>query len=627
MSKIGPGSAGRFTTVLQLFFLLVFPAAIATTWSNSTNYGQKASQPLTLTVTKTHVVMDNGRVKVTLTNPSGSVAGIEYNGIDNVLEYTKKETDRGEWDIVWSSKNVHSRFDLLFATNFKIIVADQNQIEVSFVKYFNSHDQGSVPLVVDKRYVMLPRMSGFYTYAIFDHPRGWPDLDICEARIAFNLRKSLFSYMAISDDIQREMPTAEDRKNGETLAFREAALLTNPLNPSLKGEVFLSDHYAGSGFSVSIRNGERWKKGYQFWTKTNDKGYFKILAVRAGFYNLYAWIPGILGDFKYNKNIYLKPGDNIDVSNLIFYPPRNGPTLWEIGIPDRKASEFFVPDPKPGLANRLFTNNKDNKYVLQAGRSGFYTYTIFDHPQGWPDLKIDQARISLNLKARMFNFMAISDHIQRRMPTAADRVYGSQPLAYKEAVLLTHPSNPTFKGEVDDKYQYSLESKDTNVHGWICPKPHIGFWVITGSSEFRSGGPIKQDLTSHVGPVALSMFFSNHYAGKIHSVSLRNGEAWKKGYQFWTQTNKTGYFKIRAVRPGNYNLYAWVPGFLGDYKYNISINITPGDNINVRNLVFYPPRNGPTLWEIGIPDRKASEFFVPDPKPGLVNRVFITAEK
>lgn len=44
--------------------------------------------------------------------------------------------------------------------------------------------------------------------------------------------------------------------------------------------------------------------------------------------------------------------------------------------------------------------------------------------------------------------MAISDDTQRLMPTAADRVYGSQVLAYKEAVLLTHPSNPTFKGEV-----------------------------------------------------------------------------------------------------------------------------------------------------------------------------------
>nr|GMD54669.1 probable rhamnogalacturonate lyase B [Ipomoea batatas] len=252
------------------------------------------------------------------------------------------------------------------------------------------------------------------------------------------------------------------------------------------------------------------------------------------------------------------------------------------------------------------------RYVLQAGRSGFYTYAIFDHPQGWPDLKIDQARITLNLKARMFNFMAISDHIQRRMPTAADRVYGSQPLAYKEAVLLTHPSNPTFKGEVDDKYQYSLESKDTNVHGWICPKPHIGFWVITGSSEFRSGGPIKQDLTSHVGPVALSMFFSNHYAGKIHSVSLRNGEAWKKVHK-----QKVNVSKI-CIRWTGSTRKRWIVA-----------TRRQGDNINVRNLVFYPPRNGPTLWEIGIPDRKASEFFVPDPKPGLVNRVFInrTAEK
>lgn len=56
---------------------------------------------------------------------------------------------------------------------------------------------------------------------------------------------------------------------------------------------------------------------------------------------------------------------------------------------------------------------------------------------------------------------------------------------------------------MDDKYQYSLENEDNKVHGWICPKPHVGFWIITGSNEFLSGGPIKQDLTSHVGPASL----------------------------------------------------------------------------------------------------------------------------
>ena len=46
--------------------------------------------------------------------------------------------------------------------------------------------------------------------------------------------------------------------------------------------------------------------------------------------------------------------------------------------------------------------------------------------------------------------MAISDDIQRYMPRAADRdePHGT-PLANKEAVLLTNPKEPQFKGEVN----------------------------------------------------------------------------------------------------------------------------------------------------------------------------------
>lgn len=56
--------------------------------------------------------------------------------------------------------------------------------------------------------------------------------------------------------------------------------------------------------------------------------------------------------------------------------------------------------------------------------------------------------------------------------------------------------------QVDGKYQYSC---DNHVHGWISSHPHIGFWVITPSDEFRGGGPMKTDLTSHVGPVSLAV--------------------------------------------------------------------------------------------------------------------------
>lgn len=58
---------------------------------------------------------------------------------------------------------------------------------------------------------------------------------------------------------------------------------------------------------------------------------------------------------------------------------------------------------------------------------------------------------------------------------------------------------------MDDKYQYSCETKDLKVHGWISTNPPVGFWQITPSNEFRTGGPTKQELTSHVGPTNLAV--------------------------------------------------------------------------------------------------------------------------
>ncbi|KAJ1382160.1 Rhamnogalacturonate lyase [Sesbania bispinosa] len=359
--------------------------------------------------------------------------------------------------------------------------------------------------------------------------------------------------------------------------------------------------------------------------------------------------------------------------------------------------------------------NIDKRYILRRGDSGFYSYVIFDRPEGFPAMTVYQIRIVFKLSDKRFHYMAISDTRQRSMPTAIDRKTGKV-LAYPEAVLLTHPSNSKFRGEVDDKYQYSIENADNTVNGWITTgsKENVGFWIITPSNEFRNGGPIKQDLTSHVGPVALSMFASTHYAGKELSITFEEGEAYKKvfgpvfiylnsasykvnfrslwsdavqqlskevkswpydfpkskdflpsnqrgavagrlkvqergessiyvknayiglalpgdagswqteskGYQFWTRTDENGYFLIKNVVPGKYNLYAWVPGYIGDYKYNATFTITPGRSINMGSLVYSPPRNGPTLWEIGIPDRSAAEFYVPDPYPKLLNYLY-----
>ncbi|EPS65756.1 hypothetical protein M569_09022, partial [Genlisea aurea] len=261
-----------------------------------------SSSGLQLFIEDHHVVMDNGIVQVTLSNPDGNVTGVRFNGVDNVLEILNKEGNRGYWDVVWNTLDGSKKagtFEVIAATEFRVIKEAEDQIEVSFYRPWDPSLAGKlVPLNIDKRFILLSGCSGFYTYAIYEHVGSteWPAFSIGETRIAFKLRKDMFQYMAVAENRRRVMPLPDDRLPGRC-----------------------------------------------------------------------------------------------------------------------------------------------------------------------------------------------------------------QPLAYQEAVLLTNPVDPQLKGEVDDKYQYSCDNKDIKVHGWISANPSVGFWQITPSYEFRSGGPLKQNLTSHVGPTSLSV--------------------------------------------------------------------------------------------------------------------------
>ncbi len=86
-------------------------------------------------------------------------------------------------------------------------------------------------------------------------------------------------------------------------------------------------------------------------------------------------------------------------------------------------------------------------------------------------------------------------------------------------------------------------------------------------------------------------------------------QRWSKNYQFWTKTDAAGNFTIPNVRVGTYNLYAFGSSAIGQLSVFNAATVTAATTTALGNVTWTPARVAPTVWQIGIPDRSAGEFF------------------
>jgi len=120
-------------------------------------------------------------------------------------------------------------------------------------------------------------------------------------------------------------------------------------------------------------------------------------------------------------------------------------------------------------------------------------------------------------------------------------------------------------------------------------------------------------------------------------------QEWYKPYQFWVKTDANGNFVIPNVIAGaNYTLYAFGPGAAGTFQSQsqtggkapneldipfspFSVTVTAGATNNLGPVTWIPNRVGPTVFEIGYPDRTGAkfrhgdDFWVGDIGPGATN--------
>ena len=176
------------------------------------------------------------------------------------------------------------------------------------------------------------KVYGPYLLLITNNSTG--DSNWLAARQRQELESKQWPYAWVKDTVA--YPHAEQRGN-ITGTFK----IVDSLKPSL----------TGAGAWVGVTNLADGKtsfqlecKDYQYWTKADSLGNFTITNVRPGTYSLFAYVDGVVGEFRQDK-VIVTTGGITNMGTLTKKVDRSyGRLVWEIGTPNRMADEFKMGD-------------------------------------------------------------------------------------------------------------------------------------------------------------------------------------------------------------------------------------------------------------------------------------------
>ncbi len=151
---------------------------------------------------------------------------------------------------------------------------------------------------------------------------------------------------------------------------------------------------------------------------------------------------------------------------------------------------------------------------------------------------------------------------------------------------------------LDAKAQAKAE-ENAQPYGWVsnADYPPAHEWG-TASGTFTVHDPLKPAVSGAGAWVGLAQ----------PQAEAGNWQFQGNAYQYWARADHSGKFVIPAIRPGSYELYAFTRGAVGEYTRS-NITIAPGRHVKLGTLAWHVRHPGKVIaWEIGVPDRTATEF-------------------
>jgi rhamnogalacturonan endolyase len=558
-----------------------------------------AESPVTISENDASFTLDNGIVAARVSKRSGDITSLKYKN----LELLENNSGRafGYWSHDASSTNGHMT---RITIDPKANGGARGEVSVKGIAGGNrmgSGPGGSVIADIEIRYALGRGDSGVYTYSIFSHPTNYPGTSLGEARFCAKLNDSIFDWMTVDANRNMKLISAYDWNHGTVMNGKEMRRMNTGI---YKGEVEHKYDYSANQFETLA-----WG-----WSSTTK--------------NVGLWFV--------NPTIEYLSG---------------GPTKVELSAHrDATFNTNALGAPAPPCLLNYWRGSHYGGSVCSVTNGEEWTkvigpFLIYCNAGKSPDemWKDALSRSTKETKAWPYDWVAGVDYPHKNeRATVKGQLVLNDPQAPKAKMsnLLVGLSAPDYTpprinrggfggGGFGGGGGFSMagggedEAATTNANLTFGGVPGAG----NAGTNFNNGGGGRRGFAGNFADGTNSVAGTNGFGGgRFGRRGGRGGGGgggfggqprvvdWQndaKHYEFWVRGDAKGNFKIPNVRPGNYTLHAIADGVFGEFALT-NVTVEAGKSLNLAKLNWQPVRLGKQLWDVGIPNRKGSEFFKGD---------------
>jgi rhamnogalacturonan endolyase len=536
-----------------------------------------AEKPVTVTETASAFTLDNGVVNAQVSKRSGDLLSLKYQGLEMLDNVSQRQP--GYWSHNTALGQQTARISIDPQSN------GGERAEVSLKGVGNGRQMGSGPggsviADIEIRYTLARGDSGLYTYSILSHPTNYPSTSLGEARFCLKLSDEVFDWMTVDSNRNMEMITTYDWNHGTPMNMKEARYINTG---KYQGEVEHKYDYSANQFNVRTWGWQSTKRHVGLWFINPSVEYLSG------------------GPTKYELSAHR---DATFTTSLTAAAPPTLLNYW-------RSSHYG------GAICNVGTNDNWSKVV---GPFLIYCNYGADHDAVW---KNALNREKVETAAWPFDWVNGVDYPHKNeRATVSGKIVLWDPRAPGQTIsnLLIGLSAPDYTpatvtrgggrggggfglgggGADDETNTNSVNSTENQTRPNANPRGGFG-----GTNSFAGGTNRTGRARGGFGGGGAGGGFGGGFPRGPRYVDWQSDA---RNYEFWVHGDAKGNFSIPNVRPGVYTLHALSDGVLGELAVS-NVVISPGKPLNLGTLNWEPVRYGRQLWDIGIPNRNASEFF------------------